>query len=513
MAGASSVLAGMLLTGIEPTGEEIGKGGNGVTYKVLWNGTICAAKRIHSVLLEYANPEELQALSQNFFAECEANSVLRHPNLVQFLGLYYPPNSLLPALVMELMFTSLSRYLETAGDLEVDVKISILHDSSLGLRYLHSHKPPIIHRDLTANNILLSRSLTAKVTDLGMAKILDKHQPAKMTTAPGLPAYMPPEALGKSPKYTTSLDVFSFGVLTLHTGAQDWPIPTEFMVIDLETQDMRYLTEAQRRDEYLNKLRDAEMLRPIILDCLQNNFTKRPSMVEVCKQLKLLKDSLPRISTPVKSSTHNSVKVVEAKMASLEVDNQAELLLMAKEEQLQQKQKEIDKLLENQKHNEKLLEEKSRIKADLQGEIKALQEKLEEAMKCANPAQKVVVWVDVNINNAENTGIQLYLRKKYPHVHLFTTTNIDEAVGALKSRIAGVDSRAVTSGRLGEDFTIKVRKHAKLKCKIMVFCMGVSYHRMWAMHFSDVTVTRSTEDMIAYCTWQDIPTRGHERFC
>ena len=34
MAGASSVLAGMLLTGIEPTGEEIGKSGNGVTYKV-----------------------------------------------------------------------------------------------------------------------------------------------------------------------------------------------------------------------------------------------------------------------------------------------------------------------------------------------------------------------------------------------------------------------------------------------------------------------------------------------
>ena len=63
------------------------------------------------------------------------------------------------------MFTSLSRYLETAGDLEVDLKISILRDSSLSLRYLHSHNPPIIHCDLIANNILLSRSLTPKVTD------------------------------------------------------------------------------------------------------------------------------------------------------------------------------------------------------------------------------------------------------------------------------------------------------------------------------------------------------------
>ena len=503
MAGASSMLAGMLLTGVEPTGEEIGKGGNGVTYKVSWNGTICAAKRIHSVLLEYANPEELQVLSQNFFSECEANSVLRHPNLVQFLGLYTPPNSLLPALVMELMFTSLSRYLETAGDLEVDLKISILHDSSLGLRYLHSHNPPIIHRDLTANNILLSRSLTAKITDLGMAKILDKHQPAKMTTAPGLPSYMPPEALGKSPKYRMPLDVFSFGVLMLHTGAQDWPIPTEFMVVNPETQDMRYLNEAQRRDEYLNKLRDAEMLRPIILDCLQNNFTKRPSIVEVCKQLKLLKDSLPRKFPPLKLSSHKSVEEVEAKMASLEVDNQNELLVIAKEEQLQKKQKEIDELLENKRQNEELLEEKSRIEADLQEEIKALREKLDEAMKCTNSAQKEVVWVDVNVNNTENTGIQLYLRKKYPNICLFTTTNVDEAVGALKNKRAGIEYRAVTSGRLGEDFTRKVREHAKLKCKIMVFCMGVEYHRMWAMRFSDVTVTRSTQDMLAYCTWQN----------
>ena len=44
MVGASSVLAGMLLTGIEPTGEETGKGGNGVTYKVSWNEAICVVK-------------------------------------------------------------------------------------------------------------------------------------------------------------------------------------------------------------------------------------------------------------------------------------------------------------------------------------------------------------------------------------------------------------------------------------------------------------------------------------
>ena len=294
MADNCTALSGLILSGIEPTGEDLGKGGNGVTYKVAWNGTICAAKRIHSVLLEFANPVELSTLKQNFLAECEANSRLRHPNLVQFLGIYYPPNYILPALVMELMFTSLSRYLEVAGDLEISLKISILNDAALGLSYLHSHKPPIIHRDLTANNILLTKSLTAKITDLGMAKILDKHQSTRMTTAPGLPAYMPPEALGKHPSYTTALDVFSYGALMLHTGAQDWPIPSEYMIVDPDTQELKYLNEVQRRQEYLNKLQDAEMLRPIILDCLQNNYTKQPTIVEVCKKLKLLQESLPK---------------------------------------------------------------------------------------------------------------------------------------------------------------------------------------------------------------------------
>ena len=190
MADNCTALSGLILSGIEPTGEDLGKGGNGVTYKVAWNGTICIAKRIHSVLLEFANPVELSTLNQNFLAECEANSRLRHPNLVQFLGIYYPPNYILSVLVMELMFTSLSRYLEVAGDLEISLKISILNDAALGLSYPHSHKPPIIHRDLTANNILLTKSLTAKITDLGMEKILDKHQSTRMTTVPGFPAYI-----------------------------------------------------------------------------------------------------------------------------------------------------------------------------------------------------------------------------------------------------------------------------------------------------------------------------------
>ena len=182
-----------------------------------------------------------------------------------------------------------------------------------------------------------------------MAKVLNKHNPSKMTTVPGLPAYMPPEALGKHATYTIILDVFSFGALVLHTGAQDWPIPSEYMIIDPDTQDMKYLSEAERQQEYLNKLQDAEMLRPIILDCLYNNYTKRPTITEVCKLLKLLKESIPKKPSSESSSVDKAVSEVENKMTSLEVE-QKKILLLAKDEQLEKMQKEMDKLTEEKKY-------------------------------------------------------------------------------------------------------------------------------------------------------------------
>ena len=74
---------------------------------------------------------------------------------------------------------------------------------ALGLHYLHTRSPAVIHRDLSANNVLLSPDMTAKISDLGMAKILNlsiQKLVETMTKAPGTLAYMPPEALVNDPK-------------------------------------------------------------------------------------------------------------------------------------------------------------------------------------------------------------------------------------------------------------------------------------------------------------------------
>ena len=74
------------------------------------------------------------------------------------LGLYYPEmdRCRLPVMVMEKMQYSLRGLVEKYDNIPLNVKLSILDDVCLGLRYLHSRSPPIVHRDLTPNNIYTS---------------------------------------------------------------------------------------------------------------------------------------------------------------------------------------------------------------------------------------------------------------------------------------------------------------------------------------------------------------------
>ena len=151
-------------------------------------------------------------------------SDLRHPNITQFLGVCFLPNCQLPVLLMERLDSSLDDLLETVPNISLALKRSVLEDVSKGLLYLHTHDPQIIHRDLTAKNVLLtSHSLAAKITDFGNARIANL-QPGQlaitMSRLPGTQVYMPPEALSSSSRYGPSLDIFSFGHLALFTLTQ-----------------------------------------------------------------------------------------------------------------------------------------------------------------------------------------------------------------------------------------------------------------------------------------------------
>ena len=186
------------------------------------NGLVCSAKKIHEILLDTGNIG-VREIAAKYLQECQIMSDLRHPNITQFIGLCFLANSQLPLLVMERLEGSLDDLLETVSHIPLSLKRSILEDVARGLLYLHKHNPQIIHRDLTAKNVLLTSSLVGKITDLGNSHIVD-IQPGQLDQTlsrnPGTLVYMPPEAMTTASRYGPSLDIFSFGHLGLFVGLQ-----------------------------------------------------------------------------------------------------------------------------------------------------------------------------------------------------------------------------------------------------------------------------------------------------
>ena len=158
------------LTGVAVTDRELGHGAYATVVELEYNGLKCAGKKIHELLLRQG---DTSYTVQNFEKECHMISRVRHPNIVQFLGVYFQQGVRVPILVMEFLPTNLTSCIEQYGILPKEISYSILHDVALGLCYLHSQTPPIIHRDLSSNNVLLTPNMTAKISDLGVARILN----------------------------------------------------------------------------------------------------------------------------------------------------------------------------------------------------------------------------------------------------------------------------------------------------------------------------------------------------
>ena len=197
----------------------------------------------------------------------------------------------LPVMVMEKMQHSLRALVEKYDNIPLNVKLSILDEVCLGLRYLHSRNPPIVHRDLTPNNILLSYRLEAKISDLGVAKVVRSDNQKTMTKLPGTPDFMPPEALSIRPVYGPSLDVFSYGGVILNVTTQLWPQPTDRSQLNPDTDVWELVSEVKRRQCYLDKMTGgATDLKPLVMSCLNDSSKKRPPVTEVSTTIKRVKD-------------------------------------------------------------------------------------------------------------------------------------------------------------------------------------------------------------------------------
>ena len=280
-----SSLSHYKLDHIRVTDRELGHGSYATVLELEYMGLKCAGKKIHNLLLTQPG-RDVSYTVRRFEKECDILSQVRHPNIVQFLGVYFQQKEQIPILVMEFLPINLSSCIEQYNVLPKEISFSILHDVALGLCYLHNQTPPIIHRDLSSNNVLLTPNMTAKISDLGVARILDLDpKDCNMTTAPGTPIYMPPEVMKSNPKYNASIDTFSYGILMIHVLSGSLPEPQVEPIQVAKGGKLVAVKEADRRAKFLHIIGSNHPLMDLILRCINNDSQQRPQSNEIVERL------------------------------------------------------------------------------------------------------------------------------------------------------------------------------------------------------------------------------------
>ncbi|KAG6512451.1 brassinosteroid LRR receptor kinase BRL1-like [Zingiber officinale] len=264
----------------------IGSGGFGEVYKArLKDGTVVAIKKLIHVTGQG---------DREFTAEMETIGKIKHRNLVPLLGYCKIGEERL--LVYEYMkFGSLDVLLHEkvkGGAIKLDwaVRKKIAIGSARGLAFLHHNcMPHIIHRDMKSSNVLLDENMEARVSDFGMARLmnaLDTH--LSVSTLAGTPGYVPPEYY-MSFRCTTKGDVYSFGVVLLELLSGKKPIdPSEFGDNNLAGWAKQLVKESRYSEIFdpdLMKTNSevAELFRYLNIACLclDDRPPKRPTMIQV----------------------------------------------------------------------------------------------------------------------------------------------------------------------------------------------------------------------------------------
>ena len=346
------------LTNVRATGKVIGKGSFGRVIEVYVHETLCAAKEIHSTLIEDVTPREFERIKQLFLTECANASRANHPNVVQVLGICSTlnpeveaaeaaPNRRLPCLVMESMEMSLTNFIEKYDKVALHVKLSLLVDVAQGLEFLHCNQN-IIHRDLSSNNVLLTKGLVAKIGDFGVAKVMQQSKSMTQTQTPGMQCFMPPEALSVEPRYGKPIDIFSLACVTLHVMSHQWPQPKQDQVkLDPITEKFAVFTEATRREEYL-RLCNPPSLKSQVELCLHNLPEKRPDISTVCKALKDIKAEADQKAPYPIANNIDLLDLLQEKESQIQSLNKklsdAECLLKQNENNMKSKDQELQQL-------------------------------------------------------------------------------------------------------------------------------------------------------------------------
>lgn len=264
----------------------IGSGGYGKVYKgTLPDGQLVAIKRAEQASKQGA---------LEFKTEIEILSRFHHKNVVSLVGFCFRQGEQM--LVYEYIPNrSLKESLSGKSGIKLDWKrrLRIALGAARGLQYLHDHvDPPIIHRDIKSNNILLDERLNAKVADFGLSKTMCEPDKGYVSTqVKGTMGYMDPEYY-TTQQLTEKSDVYSFGVLLLEIITARSPIVRGKYIVKELKQAIDKSKDMYNIDEFVDPI-----IRPnltpisfrkfvdLAFTCLEEAGANRPTMGEVVKEI------------------------------------------------------------------------------------------------------------------------------------------------------------------------------------------------------------------------------------
>ncbi len=253
--------------------EEIARGSWGVINK----GNVCdnlvAIKQPHKEILN-------QSLIDRTKREVSCMARVHHPNIVTFIGAVFDDNPV-PMIITELMDMNLrSAYKKIA--FTRDQVMDIFQGVAYALHYLHEFKIPIIHRDLSAPNVLLNSlpqaqgRYVAKVTDFGSANL----EKLSKTSGEGAIIYSAPEMFPPTDrrvphhvKQTVKVDSFSYGILLCEVIDRKMPDPDNFSAT-FQAVETKW-----------------KSIHGLVMSCTEPDPLNRPNMAEIIKSLKKLCDT------------------------------------------------------------------------------------------------------------------------------------------------------------------------------------------------------------------------------
>lgn len=266
--------------------NDVGSGGYGKVYRgTQANGQLIAIKR--------AMQGSMQG-GLEFKTEIELLSRVHHKNVVSLVGFCFEQGEQM--LVYEFIANgTLKDSLSGRTGIRLDwmrrLKISL--GAARGVQYLHDlANPPIIHRDIKSNNILLDERLNAKVADFGLSKPMGDSERGHVTTqVKGTMGYLDPEYYMTN-QLTEKSDVYSFGVLLFEILTARSPIEKGKYIVREVKQAMDTSKELYNLHEILDPIvesspspRSVERFVDLALRCVHETGSHRPAMSEVVKEI------------------------------------------------------------------------------------------------------------------------------------------------------------------------------------------------------------------------------------